>query len=133
MWRIRMGPCMHCTAILRSDGSCTMECEAYQGDVGLQRLMSLGLEKAMLLISSYSNPVETLEHARREGYILRDFLLTSMPFGTYSSEPKVRWALWAFHSHCDKCSSPDYILCRHLLPCILPHSLHRSKGNLQLC
>lgn len=51
--------------------------------------MSLGLDKAMLLISSYSNPVETLEHARSEGYILRDFMLTSMPFGTYSSEPKV--------------------------------------------
>ena len=29
--------------------------------------MSLGLDKAMLLISSYSNPVETLEHARSEG------------------------------------------------------------------
>ena len=55
----------------------------------MQTLMSLGLDKAMLLISSYSNPVETLEHARSEGYILRDFMLTSMPFGTYSSEPKV--------------------------------------------
>ena len=57
--------------------------------MNVQTLMSLGLDKAMLLISSYSNPVETLEHARSEGYILRDFMLTSMPFGTYSSEPKV--------------------------------------------
>ncbi|CAL5227023.1 g9917 [Coccomyxa viridis] len=59
------------------------------GAVLTRTLMSLGLDKAMLLISSYSNPVETLEHARSEGYILRDFMLTSMPFGTYSSEPKV--------------------------------------------
>ena len=51
--------------------------------------MSLGLEKVVLLISSYSNPVETLRHANKEGYILRDFLLTNMPFGTYSSELKV--------------------------------------------
>ena len=56
----------------------------------MQDLMSLGLDKVMLLISSYSNPVETLEHARRQGYILRDFMVTAMPFGKYSSEPKVR-------------------------------------------
>ena len=52
--------------------------------------MSLGLDKVMLLISSYSNPVETLQHARRQGYILRDFMVTAMPFGKYSSEPKVQ-------------------------------------------
>ena len=62
---------------------------AEENALTVQTLMSLGLDKAMLLISSYSNPVETLEHARSEGYILRDFMLTSMPFGTYSSEPKV--------------------------------------------
>ena len=56
----------------------------------MQDLMSLGLDKVMLLISSYSNPVETLQHARRQGYILRDFMVTAMPFGKYSSEPKVR-------------------------------------------
>ena len=61
--------------------------------MGMQDLMSLGLDKVMLLISSYSNPVETLQHARRQGYILRDFMVTAMPFGKYSSEPKVRLRL----------------------------------------
>ena len=61
--------------------------------------MSLGLEKVVLLISSYSNPVETLRHANKEGYILRDFLLTNMPFGTYSSELKVMYLTFSTQAH----------------------------------
>ena len=53
----------------------------------------------MLLISSYSNPVETLRHASKEGYILRDFLLTNMPFGTYSSELKVMHLIFFTQAH----------------------------------
>ena len=51
--------------------------------------MTLGFDSAILLISSYANPVETLEHARQQGYQVTDFMVTPMPFGTYSSEPKV--------------------------------------------
>jgi hypothetical protein len=40
--------------------------------------------------AAYSNPVLTLQHARDEGYAVVDFLVTPLPFGTYSSEPKVR-------------------------------------------
>ncbi len=51
--------------------------------------MTFGFDSAILLISSYANPVGTLEHARKNGYQVTDFMLTPMPFGYYSSEPKV--------------------------------------------
>jgi hypothetical protein len=55
----------------------------------LQDLMTLGFDSAILLISSYANPVDTLQHARNHGYQVTDFMVTPMPFGYYSSEPKV--------------------------------------------
>ena len=51
--------------------------------------MTFGFDSAILLISSYANPVYTLEHARKHGYQVTDFMVTPMPFGYYSSEPKV--------------------------------------------
>jgi len=53
-------------------------------------LLSLDYPNAMLLVSSYSNPLGTLEHAKKLGYSITDFLVTALPFGTYSSEPKVK-------------------------------------------
>jgi methylase of polypeptide subunit release factors len=53
-------------------------------------LLSAGFNSTMLMISAYSNPIQTLEHARDQGYAVTDFLITPLPFGTYSSEPKVR-------------------------------------------
>ena len=50
----------------------------------------MGFDTAVLLISAYANPVETMEHARRLGYRCTDFMVTPLPFGYYSSEPKVR-------------------------------------------
>lgn len=55
----------------------------------MQDLLSLGYGSALLLLSSYSNPRSVLRHARAQGYRVADFLLTPLPFGTYSSEPKV--------------------------------------------
>jgi methylase of polypeptide subunit release factors len=54
------------------------------------RLLSLGCETVMLLISAYSNPVETIRHAIDLGYRVTDFMITPLQFGYYSSEPKVR-------------------------------------------
>jgi hypothetical protein len=34
--------------------------------------------------------VETIRHAQKQGYAVSDFLVTPLPFGMYSSEPKVR-------------------------------------------
>lgn len=44
----------------------------------------------LLLPAAYSNPVLTLQHARDQGYAVEDFLCAPLPFGTYSSEPRVR-------------------------------------------
>ncbi len=49
----------------------------------------MGFDTAVLLISAYANPVETMEHARALGYRCTDFMVTPLPFGYYSSEPKV--------------------------------------------
>lgn len=57
--------------------------------VHMQMPMSLGLEKEMQLICTYGNPVGKSQHARNERYIVSDFLITAMPFGVYSFEPKV--------------------------------------------
>lgn len=53
-------------------------------------LLGLGYPNAMLLVSSYSNPLSTIAHARKLGYSVTDFLITPLPFGHYSSEPKVK-------------------------------------------
>ncbi|KAK9820020.1 hypothetical protein WJX72_005209 [[Myrmecia] bisecta] len=52
-------------------------------------LMSLGFENCVLLVSAYGNPVETIRHAQKQGYKITDYMVTKLPFGYYSSEPKV--------------------------------------------
>jgi methylase of polypeptide subunit release factors len=54
------------------------------------KLLSIGCETVLLMISAYSNPVETIQHAIDEGYSVIDFMITPLQFGYYSSEPKVR-------------------------------------------
>ena len=69
-------------------------------------LMNLCFENKVLLLSAYSNPVETIEHARRLGYRVTDFMVTPLPFGYYSSEPKVRGLRSRAHSGC------SHLLCK---------------------
>lgn len=52
-------------------------------------LMSMGFDNAMLLVCSYCDPIRTIAHAKNEGYSVVDYRVTALPFGTYSSEPKV--------------------------------------------
>jgi methylase of polypeptide subunit release factors len=54
------------------------------------KLLTLGCDTAMLMVSAYSNPVETIQHAIAMGYSVSDFMITPLQFGYYSSEPKVR-------------------------------------------
>lgn len=54
------------------------------------RLLTLDYPNVMLLISSYSNPIETLQWAAVQGYTVADFMVTPLKFGCYSSEPKVK-------------------------------------------
>lgn len=53
-------------------------------------LLTLDYANVMLLVSSYSNPVNTIAHALDHGYSVADFMITPLQFGYYSSEPKVK-------------------------------------------
>jgi hypothetical protein len=61
-------------------------------------LMSAGFGSMMLLVSAYSNPVLTLQHAREQGYVVSDFLVQPLPFGTYSSQELVHEHLLAMRA-----------------------------------
>jgi methylase of polypeptide subunit release factors len=54
------------------------------------QLLSLNYPTVMLLVSSYSNPVETVTHAIANGYDVADFMVTPLQFGYYSSESSVK-------------------------------------------
>lgn len=55
-----------------------------------KRLLTLHYDRVMLMVSSYSNPVETIEFALAHGYVVTDFMVLPLKFGYYSSEPKVK-------------------------------------------
>ncbi len=54
------------------------------------RLLTLGYDRVLLMLSSYSNPIATIETAIAQGYCIADFMVTPLKFGYYSSEPKVK-------------------------------------------
>ncbi|XHX79056.1 MAG: SAM-dependent methyltransferase [Stenomitos frigidus ULC029] len=53
-------------------------------------LLTLNCPNVMVLVSSYSNPVGTIDCASKNGYAVADFMVTPLQFGYYSSEPKVK-------------------------------------------
>jgi methylase of polypeptide subunit release factors len=55
-----------------------------------KQLLSMNCDNALLMISGYSNPKETLEYALAQGYKVVDFMISPLQFGYYSSEPKVK-------------------------------------------
>ncbi|MFB8787992.1 MAG: methyltransferase [Potamolinea sp.] len=55
-----------------------------------KQLLSLGYDNALMMISSFSDPEGTINHARDEEYNVADFVVVPLPFGYYSSEPKVK-------------------------------------------
>ncbi len=92
----------------------------------LQDLLTLGFDSAILLISSYANPVDTLQHARNQGYQVTDFMVPPMPFGYYNSEPKVpkpwlpctvstRHVCWTLQSKHVLCCCMQLLCCCKLL------------------
>ncbi|BAZ40011.1 hypothetical protein NIES4101_59720 [Calothrix sp. NIES-4101] len=54
------------------------------------QLLSLGYDHVLLLVSSYSNPKSTIEHAKTNDYYVSNFTVAPLKFGYYSSEPKVK-------------------------------------------
>jgi len=55
-----------------------------------KQLLARGCEQVMLMISAYSNPIDTIDHALKLGYQVADFMVSPLKFGYYSCEPKVR-------------------------------------------
>ncbi len=53
-------------------------------------LLSLGYDNVLVLISSFSNPKNTINHAKLNGYCVENFVVLPLKFGYYSSEPKVK-------------------------------------------
>lgn len=62
-----------------------------------KQLLSLGYDNALMMISSFSDPKGTINHARNEGYNIADFVVVPLPFGYYSSEPKVKNTIEELH------------------------------------
>lgn len=68
------------------------------GAVLTRKLLSLGCDQVLSLISAYSNPVETIEHALAHGYQIVDFMIAPLQFGYYSSEAKVKQTIQALRA-----------------------------------
>lgn len=54
-----------------------------------KQLLSLAYENVLLMMSSYSNPEGLIDYAITQGYSISNFITSPLPFGFYSSEPKV--------------------------------------------
>lgn len=90
-------------------------------------LMTLGFDSAILLISSYANPVDTLHHARNHGYQVTDFMVTPMPFGYYSSEPKVKNWIWKMRDEGKAFCSENWYLLAGVLFQKRQHTLPQNR------
>jgi hypothetical protein len=55
-----------------------------------RKLLAMGYENLLLMLSSYSNPEGLINYATAKGYSIASFLVSPLTFGYYSSEPKVR-------------------------------------------
>ncbi|MBD2311755.1 methyltransferase [Desertifilum sp. FACHB-1129] len=55
-----------------------------------KQLLSLDYQNVLVLVASYSNPEGLIRYALANDYCVSDFTVSPMPFGYYSSEPKVK-------------------------------------------
>lgn len=55
-----------------------------------RKLLCLDYSTVLLMVSSYSNPIDTIDDAIANGYYVADFMISPLQFGYYSSEPKVK-------------------------------------------
>jgi methylase of polypeptide subunit release factors len=53
-------------------------------------LLLLDYQNVLVLVSSFSNPINTLNIAKQNGYYVQNFMVLPLEFGYYSSEPKVK-------------------------------------------
>ncbi|AFL68059.1 hypothetical protein [Sulfurospirillum barnesii] len=55
-----------------------------------KEILHVDIPNVMMLIASYSNPIELINYAHSLGYRVADFLMINMSYGVYSSEPKIK-------------------------------------------
>jgi methylase of polypeptide subunit release factors len=72
------------------------------------KLLTLGYENVLVLVSSYSNPTSTIEYAKVNGYSVNNFTVLPLKFGYYSSEPKVKNHIEEMRSNKTAFYSGDY-------------------------
>ncbi|MEY4517645.1 MAG: hypothetical protein RLZZ499_244 [Cyanobacteriota bacterium] len=70
------------------------------GSTITKQLLSLGYENVLLMISAYSNPVDTVDYAIAQGYQVVDFMISPLKFGYYSREPKVKDTILELKKNC---------------------------------
>lgn len=75
-----------------------------------KQLLALDCQSVMLMISAYSDPVGTIDHAIAQGYQVADFMTSPMSFGYYSSEPKVKQRIAELHKQQKAFYSPNIYL-----------------------
>jgi methylase of polypeptide subunit release factors len=91
-----------------------------------KRLLTMNCQSTMLMISAYSDPVGTVEHAINQGYQVDDFVTSPMGFGYYSSEPKVRQRITELHEDHKAFYSPNI----YILAGVLFKKQHKLKPDL---
>jgi methylase of polypeptide subunit release factors len=91
-----------------------------------KRLFSVGCDRVFSLISAYSNPIETIEYALKQGYKTIDFTIAPLQFGYYSSEPKVKETINALRRDRKAFYSSNI----YLLAGVLFEKKHNSKVDL---
>lgn len=69
------------------------------GSTLTKQLLSLSYDNALMMISSFSDPEGTINHAKVQGYGVADFVVVPLPFGYYSSEPKVQNTIKELRDH----------------------------------
>ncbi len=91
-----------------------------------KQLLTLGYPTALMMISSYSNPVETVNHALKHHYYVADFLISPLQFGYYSREPKVKQTI----RQLKKARRAFYSENIYFLAGVLFRKQHRTSGDL---
>ncbi|MBD2101980.1 class I SAM-dependent methyltransferase [Leptolyngbya sp. FACHB-261] len=59
-----------------------------------KQLLALNYDNVLVMLSSYSNPIDTVEYAKSQDYCIADFMILPLKFGYYSSEPKVKHTIF---------------------------------------
>lgn len=91
-----------------------------------KKLLSLGCDQVLLMVSSYSHPVGLIDYASSQGYAVANFEIAPLTFGYYSSEPKVKNAIALLR----KQGMAFYSQNIYLLAGVLFKKQHKSQRDL---